>query len=103
MHSPELRLHSAARTHAAKAYAEWSAFYVNSVASGRPDSRESYGIFPRYLVLDAIHTAIERLDAERLPGLAATRSHLIEAVSNAHSSMTDNVAGNAIAQKAMTE
>lgn len=103
MHRPELLLHSAARLHAAEAYGKWADYYTNSGASGRPSSNESYGIFPRYLVLEAIQTAIERLDADSLPSLAETRAQLIEGIRAARSPMTDNVEANEIARAAMAE
>jgi hypothetical protein len=52
-------------------------------------------------MLEAIQTAIEELDADRLPSLSATRAKLIEAVSQAHSASTDNVVGNVTAKRVM--
>lgn len=94
--SLSIRLHTAARRFALDAHHRWATHYVHSGASDRPSSAEARGIFPRYLVYEAMLWALEVFAPEEVPrDLPAAREDLAAAVLRARSIMTDNLDGQA--------
>jgi len=78
------KLYDAARHYCIQRRAHWCAEYEELIEQGRGRcgrdySNEAYDIFPRYHVLAAILTEIERIDAEALPEEAALRELIIMA------------------------
>ncbi|MFA7004261.1 MAG: hypothetical protein WC429_09510 [Verrucomicrobiia bacterium] len=88
------QLHNAARKYCIDRYAHWCAEYQKLSERGRARigsgySDEAYDIFPRYNVLSAILTEIERIDSDDLPDYSALSDLLILAGHTASSPFTE--------------
>jgi hypothetical protein len=87
-------------------HAQWANLYSEVVEAGRDRTNsgaytaESYAIFPRYNVLQAVLDSIEALDPAGLPEVEELRSLLIRAAVSASSDFTRS-SGNPIEERAM--
>lgn len=91
--NPSLRLYNAARTYCLERHAQWCSRYRVLSEGGRDRvgkeySDEAYDTYPRYNVLKAILTEIERIDSDALPKYPDLVELLVFAVQAADSVFT---------------
>ncbi len=84
---PPKALHAAARRYCGEQYEHWLRTYRGSKWS----EAEGYGIFPRYLVLRAILSEVERIDAQEVRSLEEMRELLLRAGLASEDGMTLNL------------